>query len=370
MPDEEERALERGRLKFVGGRFDGDGVHLEGLSELVHYQRLVLELAKDIWLEHNSTTMPTAIQRMFELRLTESRNGSFVATITREQSELSPDVEEIAELTDARVNRLFDRMTRGLYPDIPMSPSSVVAVRKFGITFKGSEALAIHPDSEDQRFYDQRTRTWLKSVLRPETMAITGTSLIGKVFALNTNDKSFKLELPDGTDVVGRYDTEFNWEDFRPVIDLPDSRTLIRLVCSYTARLTGEPLKIDDVEAVEVFSHEDDEWTDNLTELAALGHGWYGKDVGSRIEISAIEMARDILRSLPIGATPKPQAFPTVEGGVQLEWLSESAHTEITISPDIVLDAHHFDASSNVSRSAHPVGSGAAVEFLRGVGRA
>lgn len=370
MTDDDVVAFLRGRLKFVNGRFDGDGVHLEGLAELVRYQRLVLEIAKDVWREKHGASMPTRVQKMFELRMVEFTDGSYDATIVRERTQLAPDVELVAELTQERVDRLFDRMTRGLHPDVQMSAASVVAVKKFGLSFKGAEAFAVNPDTEKQRLYDRNTRDWLRTILKPETMTLTGTALVGKVFALNTNDRTFRLELPDGLDVVGRYDTDFNWEEFRPVIDLPESRTLIRLVCSYTARLTGEPIKIDDVEAVEVFSHEDDQWTENLTELASLRSGWFAPEVGSRIEISAIEMARDILNGLPGDVVPRPQAFPTVEGGVQLEWLSNSSHTELTISPDIAVAVHHFDAATNESHADRPVGVPAVLAFLREVGRA
>src|SRR5690606_6198726 len=98
-----------------------------GLAELVRYQKLVLEIGKDIWLEKHGVSMPSRLQKMLELRLIESGNGSFEATIVREDLRFAPDVEQIAELTQERVDHLFDRMTRGLHPDIEMSHASVVA---------------------------------------------------------------------------------------------------------------------------------------------------------------------------------------------------------------------------------------------------
>jgi hypothetical protein len=308
--------------------------------------------------------MPTRITRFFELRLTEIENASFDATIELGVEAIqTEDVTQTLSLTQERVDKAFKRITQGLAPDFALSPNTVVAFKKFGQSFQGSEGLEVH-DGDNRRVYGKTQHDLLRELLVETTVEVDGT-LIGKVFALDTNNKTFKLELPNGSDVPGSFENQSRWEQIRDVLDLPDSNTLIRLVARYVARQSGEPVRVEDVEAVEVFSRDDDQWTEPLTALAALNPGWLEGE-GSRIEIPPIEMARDILRELSGDWMPLPALFPMPDGGVQLEWLTQSRHIELAISPDVEIHAHDYDAATRVSRDETAVGVAAAISFLRG----
>jgi len=370
MSDPDDGAPPETQLLFSGGRFEGRGVHLEGLIELVRYQKLVVEFAKDVWFEMHGTKMPGRIQKQFELRLADRQQGSFDATIVSDEARLAPEVEKVAGMTQERIDETFDQIIRGLRPAANLSEESEKALLAFGRSFKADEALIIHPNTPQAKPFNTERRTWLKTVLKEKTVPVEG-ALLGQVFRLDSAAKRFQLTLPDGRNVAGRYKTEAQWESIRPFLDQPKSRTLIRLVCTYTAGgLTLDPLRIDDVEDIEIFTLDSDEWTDNLTELAALRTGWFGQHLGQRIDIAAIELTRDILRTIPLPTWLMPQAFPTVEGGVQIEWLDETSHTELIITPDLAIHAHHYDAITKSTVAAEPVGVAATFEFLKGVGRA
>jgi hypothetical protein len=357
-------------LRFTGGRFEGTGVHLEGLIELVRYQRILLEFAKDIWAESHEAPMPARIQKQFERRLADRKTGSFAATIVSDEPDLAPEVDVVAKETQRRFDDTLEQIARGIRPEAPMSRSCAKALSTFGGSFRGLEALTLHPDTSEARAYNAESRKWLQTVLREAMVPATGT-LIGKVFGLETDSKTFKLRLPNGQTVPGNYRNQAQWKNIGSILNLPESRTLIRITCDYSSGgLTGDPLRIDDVQAVDVFSLEDDEWTETLAQLASLRPGWFDRHVGQRIGTPAIEMARDILYTLPVEAQVKPEAFPMVDGGVQLEWLDDSSHTELAISPELIVHAHHYDASSKQATTAIPVGVPAIQDFLREVGRA
>jgi len=361
MPEDDAGAPLRRLLKFVGGRFEAGGVHLDGVAELARYQRIVRALASDIWTEEHGSSLPTRLERYFELRLSEIGDGSFLATIDAPVEPIqTEDVQEVIELTRERVDVLFDRITQGLRPTFGMSHETRVALGKFGSSFMNDEGFQAQTGS-GSRFYGTDQRAWVKLMLKAETRPVTGT-LIGKVYALNVDAKSFLLELPNGEDVPGSYQNHARWEDIRSLLDLPDSRTLIRLACTYEASETGEPIRVKDVEVVDVFSSDANPYTDRFAELAALNPGWI-ESAGERIEISAIEMARDILALLP-DDSPRPSLFPTPDGGVQIEWLSEAQHVELTISPEIALTAHAYDARTREAIDAHPLGAANAATFV------
>jgi len=354
-------------LRFVNGRFEQEGVHLDGVAELAKYQRVVRAIAQDLWLERTGHSMPTRYLKYFELRLLKMTEGSFKATIAREDEELqTEDVLAVQEMTEERVDELFGSIVHGMRPSFNLSHESEIAIGKFGSSFEGDEGLIVSAAGSERR-YGREQHDLVRAILRDETISRNGT-LIGKIFALNTNSKTFQFELPSGEDVSGSYQDEDRWEDIRQIIDLPASRTLIRLSCSYEEDGQKRLLKITDVEEVEVFSHENDSWTETFTALASLQPGWLDS-YGDRIDFAAIEMSRDILRLLPDGPF-RPALFPTPAGGVQIEWLTETQHIQLAISTNLLIEAHAYDASNRQSLDAVPFDAEEAADFVMGALRA
>lgn len=70
-----------------------------------------------------------------------------------------------------------------------------------------------------------------------------------------------------------------------------------------------------------------------LAELANLSNGWMnGEGVAPRE--SAVSRARRLLFSASEFAMPRPQLFPTLDGGVQAEWTNGTIEMSVVFEPD------------------------------------
>jgi hypothetical protein len=70
----------------------------------------------------------------------------------------------------------------------------------------------------------------------------------------------------------------------------------------------------------------------SLARLARLGEGWLG-GVGARPTPRALDGACGMLVALESSDAPAPRVYPTVAGGVTLEWVLGQRVVEAEISP-------------------------------------
>lgn len=73
------------KLRFQGSRFDGPQFPVEALSELVAYQELVLEAAKELWRGENPdrVNVPRGLDASFTLMLTTVEDGSSMPVLVQ-----------------------------------------------------------------------------------------------------------------------------------------------------------------------------------------------------------------------------------------------------------------------------------------------
>lgn len=88
-----------------------------------------------------------------------------------------------------------------------------------------------------------------------------------------------------------------------------------------------------------------------LTELLALREGWLDGQ-GAKIGPAVIATAATIAESTAQWAG-EVGIFPTLEGGVQIEWSDEHASHSITIGPDLRIDLDTTGRSGAKQRDPH-----------------
>jgi hypothetical protein len=67
-------------------------------------------------------------------------------------------------------------------------------------------------------------------------------------------------------------------------------------------------------------------------ELSALRSGWLDC-AGEAVDSGVLQQARLLLDQLLNWDVPRPRVFPTIEGGVQLEWSQEPYEVSVSIQP-------------------------------------
>ena len=72
-------------LRFEGGRFDEAGYPLDALGELVRYERLVVEVARGLWMDKHPTRKraPRHFDNALRLRLSAVEDGSVIPVLKR-----------------------------------------------------------------------------------------------------------------------------------------------------------------------------------------------------------------------------------------------------------------------------------------------
>lgn len=139
-------------LKFTGGRFNGGGFPLDGIQELAKYQRLVFEVAKQIWTEANpGKPLPDSFADQVRLRLVDIKPGSQKTYFAGDDTIAFPGVPTLRQLTEEAIHALFDDIVKSNYGVLEeASPGVVTAARAIASGFSDDEAIAVRPERPDE----------------------------------------------------------------------------------------------------------------------------------------------------------------------------------------------------------------------------
>ncbi|RKO26127.1 hypothetical protein D7Z96_05115 [Pseudarthrobacter phenanthrenivorans] len=355
-------------FKLYGGRFELDGFPLDAMGELANYQRLLFEVAKDLWRLKNPSkkALPHHFEDHFRLGLTVVLNGSArpVAVRPRELGlQGQPDL-----LTESKefINAAFEKIVQDFELPAGLSPGTISAFKAIARDLDATESYQFRYDTDAVVTYNPRLRRRLLEQL-DDTLPKTKGVLVGNIKSLDPFDQTFVLRTWAGDEIPGEYSDVSRFEDLHEAMNLPTDARWVRLWCEYAVKhgkRKSRVVRIHDVENFESFDVQKGPLSVDLAELASLNAGWLDGD-GEIIELPPIEFARDLMGALQAERLPQPAVFPTEEGGVQMEWLSQQRHMAITVEPDLAIEAFALDASAERRELANPVGIAAVSDFVR-----
>jgi len=331
---------------------------------LERYERLILEVAKDIWRRDNRgrRRLPRRFSERLALRLTHVDPGSVVPILERPQEALDIEASDYFDLARDKVDREFEKIVTGAWDDVDLPPSAVQVLKRFGSTLHGRETFTFRAFSSDPIAYTQEVRSRYLAQKVEGAVHLEG-FLIGAVHGLDAGARTFRLIAPGGQSISGNYTEPTHFDELRDALS-DDTSTFYRLECTYLKTATGVVQAVQDVTEIEIFLSESDPWATRLLEIASLTAGWLDGD-GVEIDLSAVELARDILEECSARSIRLPRVYPTPAGGVQLEWHDDDSQTELEITPDLEVIASHFGPDEDVENVMR--GSAAAVTFVRGL---
>lgn len=355
-------------FKLSGGRFEVDGFPLDAMGELANYQRLLFEVAKDLWRRKNPAkkALPHHFENQFRLGLKVVRNGSAVPVAVRPR-ELGlrgqPDL--LAESREF-INEAFEKIVQDFELPEGISEATVSAFKAIARDLDPTESYLFREGQAGAVTYNPRLRRRLLENLDDTLPTIQGV-LVGNIKSLDPYDQTFVLLTVAGDEIPGGYSDVSRFEELHEAMNLPVDATWVRLWCEYAVKhgkRKDRVVRIHDVGNFESFDVQKGPLSADLAELASLNAGWLDGD-GEIIELAAIEFARDLMGTLQAERLGHPAVFPTEEGGVQLEWLSQERHMAITVEPGLAVEAFALDAASDRRELANPVGVAAVSDFVR-----
>ncbi|GEM_PF-1260272 len=366
-----ETAKPSARLRFKGGRFDQhDGVlgfPLDAIAELERYQALLTEIAKQLWRKQNPTrkNLPAHFEKLVRLRLTGLEKGSVFADLVAEPSTIDlPGTPDLLDQSRDQMETWLQKIASGSI-EIPAdtTPETVRALRGIGRGLDADETVEHRPGTAHAFSYGRKEHDALIRALEADFRQRDGL-LIGKIDRLGA-DRTFTIWDPESREIEGRFQSSEVWTTLHELHNLAQDADLVWLDAQYEVDAAdGRVVKINDVRDANLFARGDNKWASRLVKFAALQPGWASHGDGERIEVQALQLALVVLNSITEQNKPEPGLFASPEGGVRMEWLTDTTHTVLSIESDAHFFAYHVDDATDEEVSEEPVGPDAAISFV------
>lgn len=317
------------RLRLTGGRYESAGFPIEGLPELIQYERLVLDVAKVIWLQQHKDRkrVPKGFTTVVGLRLTDVAEGSAIPVLARPTvSNALPDVDPRSILDDAQdlVDQAFrEIVVSNKLPD-SFPPGLASHFLRLGRTLQGNEAIEFGtPKTADVARYTQPVRKRFLIASQNKDFPLDGT-LVGRITALDTNALTLTITDLGGRNIPATYSDDALTPDLMEVFNRRDEAPIVRLDCTQLIAPNDTVKSVEDIRSLEVFlSAEDVPARGRLLELLQLEDGWLDGE-GTAPDLLALEQARDILQLAHERGLPDAAVFPREDGSVQLQWITST----------------------------------------------
>lgn len=349
------------RLRLTGGRFDrGTGMPVEALAELVEYRELVLGVARALFLRAHPhrKRMPRRFFDRLQLRLGVVEEGSQMPVLHR----LQP-LDELAQAPDyfTMARDTIEDTVKAAGDGTPLPEAfpldKLALFNRFGQTLEPGEAIELRRGAAQSG--PRYTTTTRRELIRKEHQTYQDKIRdLGRVAGVDADHMVWDVQLRMGPSAA---------------VSAPlDGVTFELVKNALEAKGQGPPLAISGVGVfnaagtlIRVASLTDvDELDDpdapaimdkRLDELAELKAGWLDGD-GEPPANAALGQAKRLLGELIMGGAPRPQIFPTLEGGVQAEWAANGNEISIAFEPDGATYAISVDRASGDATEFEGIG--------------
>jgi hypothetical protein len=337
------------RIKLVGARFQDGQLPIDSLIELEKYQCAIRTLAIAEWkTDHPNTDLPEDFASHLGLTIKSLDKGSADLLLAFEQTQnYSRYQTESRAVVDATLLAAHSGM-----PLPYMNESAVAEVHhqlsEVGLTLKDGQELEYYPNGPNDA---PMTITISSSKLAREALLLgnfwapedsvedqpdlskDSEALVGRITEVDVTAKSFRFEsLQFGSLKAWFKESPELLVDIKRVLDSTPDAPLVRLDGDLQ-RKAGRPWRLTKTNEIQVFFPSDAPWSGRLEELASIQEGW-GDGSGQIITFLALDAAKEILVALTNAQRPQPNVFPSLEGGLSLEWVTSTSVKNIEISPD------------------------------------
>ena len=369
MSPEPDPLTPESRLRLTGGRYEDRGLPLEGLPELVQYERLVVDVAKVLWLNAHPDRkrVPKGFSKVVGLRLTTVEDGSAIPVLVRPEAPGAlPDLDPRSALDDAQdlVDRAFQEIVshNRLPSDFPTELSSHFL--RIGRTLQGNEAIEFgEPRSSASARYTQSVRKRFLTASQTQDFPVDGL-LVGRITALDTDELTLTISDLSGRKIPASYTDDAMTPDLLEVFNRRDMAPVVRLDCTQLVAPDESVKGVEDIREIEIFlSSEDVPGRARLLELMQLEVGWLEGE-GEPPDLLALEKARDILQHASERGLSLPGVFPRVDGTLLLQWITDTDVWTIVVRGEGAMSADVLDVVGDVSRDAELQTPNEAIDFF------
>lgn len=348
-------------LQLSGGRFDEAsrsdivGFPLEVIAELARYERLLIKVARELWmLDHpGRQRAPKGFDEGLRLSIIAVDRGSVAPVLERRDTSdgrlFDPDswVQRSQQTVADAIAAIVDEQPLPTSFPAHATPSLV----QFGAGFREDERCVLVRGQGPPVTYTQRARRHLVRIASPEDIRIDGT-LIGRLGAFHANKQQFEFSDRSGARVTGAFTQAGLFPELKELTDRDADAAFVKLTCTYSTDVAGHLSAIEDVDDIETIVGPREPLGLALRDLLQLRDGWHDGH-GSTLDLSAIEWVRDFAADVPEDWLPDLSVFPTLEGGVLVERQIDTDRWSVEVDPagDVIV-AIFREGATNVFEAA------------------
>lgn len=327
------------RPRFVGERFEGGNIPHEMLLDISRICDMIIETAKWRFKQRTGRNrLPNGFEESCSLQLTVLEDKSAVAPITLKSQETmfhglsSPFETDFVEGSND-ILASIDSATR---PDqIPLPKNILKGFSKIGSRLRNHELIEFAPESRNGKAVLTRDtrRALIKASDLPLRVPIVAreSELRGHVSEMDQARLRFELEIWDGTRIKCGFE-ETRLEAIKKAFNgyTANAKVLVTGVPNFSK--TGRMTRIDAITRFEELPKLD--VSARLDEFRRLEDGWYNGDGFAPDHKELDWLAHRFGEFYPTDELPTPYVFPTIDGGVNIEWAlgEDEASLEIDLS--------------------------------------
>lgn len=312
-----------------GKRFDGHAIPLDVLKELETYQRLIVEVAKALFLQRHTDRrrVPKGFESRLRLSLRQVESGSAMPVLLRSRADvlsdqvalLPADADEFEAARDL-ISEAVTSVNDGTSLPRRFPRHLLGRFNQFGRSLYADESIELRVSRKVRGpSYNQAVRK--KLVLMEERSVSSPVEVEGRIYEADVEKGTFHVDLGD-VRVAGCFTKEF---ESQIVVALKEHDNLkVRL--TGTGRFDGQDRlekieELDDLAFVEEGQLTMLDLQTRIGELKELQTGWFDGDQGERLDQDALDKVHRILAALASQEDlPIPYLYPTVEGNLRAEW--------------------------------------------------
>ncbi len=340
------------RLRLTGGRFDGDGMPIEALVELVAYRELVVGVAKELFRQAHPDRqrVPRGFAERLQLRLQRVESGSAVPVLERVQDQqLLPLDDEFTRSRDLIEEAVAAIETgRTLPGDFPRD--ALILFNRFGQTLRPDEGIELRRGSASSgpRFTPDIRRSL---VLTQRRTFLEEVDDVGWVTEMDADRMSCRVRLRFGPTIpVSAPLDEITFAPVKEALEPNGEGPPVRISGVGVFEADRRLVRFDSIHEVALLDDAEElsKLESRFSELASLQEGWFDGE-GVPPDVVVLQRAWKVLADLLDFDVPRPRVFATMEGGVQAEWSVEEDEVSVTFEPNGTLYAISVNRAAGTS---------------------
>lgn len=353
MADDEHAGVPLATMRFIGERFETQGIPVDVLDEARICQQILLSRARNLYLQDHPETarVPPGFEADHRVRLLNIEEGSSVMVFVadRDPSKLAMKQDHYLESAAEEVSTLID--TGSSEDDSRNGKLDYSDFSRFGHTLEKNDQMLFRAGQASAVLdYQGVRRLHARARVKRDQPQRSPTVRVGTVNALDAPSKTIQLQsIESAAPETLEYESEAVFAHLRDAIEFERTgRTFV--VCLPQAspqngEADDERHSVDMVSRAEVVRDEKaiERYGTICERLRSFSHpsGRQSTHAEDRPDPSeaACDVARELVGHVLCAALPLPYVYPLPEGGVSLEW----GLNTIGINAEVLNDAATID---------------------------